>query len=161
VGVGGALVWVMATSGGLCDWVWGAIYVDGGIMFIKEINHASPCEGHENIFWGEGKLPQVPDDIEDAMSNGNGSSNNEGQAESGSSVPQVFGEVLFVGNGFGYEDEVEVKGQVRVAGVDKVRDVLVAHEEPPNVVDGSGKGISLEVGRRHGRRGVKLQKLVG
>jgi len=80
VGVGGALVRVVAVGGGLCDGSWTAIYVDGGVVFVKKINHAPPCEGHEDIFWGEGKLPQVPDDIEDAMSNGsgNGSGNNEG-----------------------------------------------------------------------------------
>ena len=91
-------------------------------MFIKEINHASPCEGHENIFWGEGKLPRVPDDIEDAMSNGsgNGSGNDEGRAEGSSLVPQVFGEVFLVGNGFGDEDEVKVEGWVWITGIDKI-----------------------------------------
>jgi len=121
-GVGGVLVRVVAAGGGLCDWVWGAIYVDGGVVFVKEINHASPCEGHEDIFWGEGKLPQVPDDIEDAMSNG--SSNDEGRAEGSSSVPQVFSEVFLVGDSLGDEDEVEVEGQVRVTGVNKVGDVF-------------------------------------
>jgi len=52
-GVGGALVWMVAVGSQL----WGAICVNGGIMFVKEINHALPCKGHEDIFWGEGKLP--------------------------------------------------------------------------------------------------------
>ena len=66
------MVWVVAAGDGLCDQTWGAIHIDGSVVFVEEINHASPCEGHEDIFWGEGKLPQVPDDIEDAMSNGSG-----------------------------------------------------------------------------------------
>jgi len=129
-------------------------------MFIKEINHASPCEGHEDIFWGEGKLPRVPNDIEDAMSNGsgNGGGDDKGRAKRGSSIPQVFGEVFLVGDGFGDEDEVEMESGVRVASVDKVGDVLVAHEEPPDVVNGGGKGVSLETGGRHGEGGVELRK---
>jgi len=136
----------------LCNWSWGAIYMDGSIVFVKKINHASPCEGHEDVFWGEGKLPRVPDDIEDAMSNGssNGGSDDEGQAKSGSSVPQVFSEVLFIGDSFSDEDEVEGEGRVWITGINEVGDVLVAHEEPPDVVNGGGEGISLEVGRRHG-----------
>ena len=79
-GVSGALVRVVAAGDRLCDWAWGAIYMDGGVMFIKKINHALPCEGHEDIFWGKGKLSRVPDDIEDAMLNGSGDggSNDEG-----------------------------------------------------------------------------------
>ena len=147
------MVWVVAASGGLCNRVWGTIYVDGGIMFVKKINHASPCEGHEDIFWGEGKLPRVPDDIKDAMLNGSGDGggDDEGRAEGGPSIPQVFSEVFLIGDGLSNEDEVEVEGWVRVAGIDKIRDVLVAHEEPPDVVDGGRKGISLEVGGRHNR----------
>ena len=143
-------------GGWLCDGSWTAIYMDGGVMFIKKINHASPCEGHENIFGGEGKLPRVPDDIEDAMSNGSG--NDEGRAKRGPLVPQVFGEVLFVGDGFGDEDEIKGEGWVWVTDIDKVGDVLVAHEEPPDIVNGSGKGISLEVRGRHGKGGVELRK---
>jgi len=102
-GVGSVLVRVVAAGSRLCDRAWGAIYVDGGVVFIKKINHASPCEGHENVFWGEGKLPRVPNDIEDAMSNGSGDGggNDEGRAEGGSSIPQVLREVLLVGDGFG------------------------------------------------------------
>ena len=148
-GVGGALVWMVAAGGWLCNRVWGAIYVDGSIMFIKEINHASPCEGHEDIFQGEGKLPQVPDDIEDAMSNG--SSNDEGRAESGLSVPQVLSKVLLVGNSFSNENEVEGKSRIWIAGIDKVGDVLVAHEEPLNIVNGGGESIGLEVRGRHSK----------
>ena len=158
MGVGGALVRVVAAGGGLCNRVRGAIYVNGGIVFVKKVNHASPCEGHEDIFWGKGKLPQVLDDIEDAMSNGsgNGGGNNEGRAEGGSLIPQVLREVLLVGNGLGNEDEVEVEGWVRVTGVNEVRNVLVAHEEPPDVIDGGGEGIGLEVGGRHDKGGEKL-----
>jgi len=151
-GVGGAWVGVVAAGDWLCDWSWGAIYMDGGIMFIKKVNHASPCEGHEDIIWGKGKLPRVPDDIEDAMSDGSG--NDEGQAEGGLSIPQVFGEVLLIGDGFGNEDEGEGEGLVWVAGVNEFRDILVAHKEPPDIVDGSGEGVGLEVGGRHGERGV-------
>jgi len=149
---------VVASSGGLRNQAWGAIYVNGSVVFIKKVNHASPCEGHENIFWGEGKLPRVPDDIEDAMSNGSGDggSDDERQAEGGSSIPQVLREVLFVGDGFGNKDEVEVKGWVRVAGIDKVGNVLVAHEEPLDVVNSGGKGVGLETGGRHGEGGVEL-----
>jgi len=127
-------------------------------MFIKEINHASPCEGHEDIFWGEGKLPQVPDDIEDAMSNGSGDGggNDEGRAKGGSLIPQVLSEVLFVGDSLGNENEVEVEGWVGVTGIDKIGDVLVAHEEPPDVVNGGGESVGLEVGGRHGEGGVEL-----
>jgi len=134
--------------------------VNGGIVFIKEINHASPCEGHEDIFWGEGKLPRVPDDIEDAMSNGSsdGGGDNEGRAEGSSLIPQVLGEVLLIGDGFGNKDKVEVEGRVWVTGIDKVGNVLVAHEEPPDVVNGGGEGVSLETGGRHGERGVELRK---
>jgi len=158
--VGGALVRVVAASDWLCDRAWGAVYVNGSVVFIKKINHASPCEGHENIFWGKGKLPRVPDDIEDAMSNGssNGGGDNEGQAEGGLSIPQVFGEVLFIGDGFGDDDEVKGEGRVWVTGVDKVENILVAHEEPLDVVDGRGEGISLEVGGSHGKGGVGLRK---
>jgi len=90
------------------------------------------------------------------MSNGssNGGGNDEGQAEGGLSIPQVFGEVLFIGNSFSDEDEVKGEGRVWVAGVDKVRDILVAHKEPPDVVNGSGEGVSLEVGGRHDEGGV-------
>jgi len=51
-----------------------------------------------------------------------------------------------------------VKGWVRVAGVDEVGNVLVAHEEPPDVVDSGGKGVGLETGGRHGEGGVELRK---
>ena len=125
-------------------------------MFIKEINHASPCEGHEDILWGEGELPQVPDDIEDAMSNGSG--DDEGQAKSSSSIPQVLHEVFLIGNGLSNEEEVEVEGWVRVTGIDKVRNVLVAHEEPPDIVDSGGESVGLEVGGGHGKGEVKLRK---
>jgi len=138
--------------------------VNGRVVFIKEINHASPCEGHEDIFWGEGKLPRVPDDIEDAMSNGSGDGggDDERRAEGGSLIPQVFGEVLLVGNGFGDEDEVEVEGRVGIACIDKVGDVLVAHEESLDIVNGSGEGVSLEVGGRHVKGGAEFcEKLVG
>jgi len=55
-----------------------------------------------------------------------------------------------------------MEGWVRVTGIDKVGDVLVAHEEPPDVVNGGREGISLEVGRRHGKGGVEFcEKLVG
>jgi len=106
------LVGMVAVGNWLCNQSWSAIYVNGGVMFIKKINHALPCEGHEDIFWGEGKLPRVPDDIEDAMSNGsgNGGGDDEGRAEGGLLIPQVFSEALFIGNGFGNEDEVEVEG---------------------------------------------------
>jgi len=50
-----------------------------------------------------------------------------------------------------------VEGWVRIAGVDEVGNVLVAHEEPPDVVDGGGKGVGLEVGGKHGK-GVELRK---
>jgi len=54
---------------------------------------------------------------------------------------------------------VEVEGGVRVTGLNKVGDVLVAHEEPSDVVDGSGgEGVSLEARGRHGEGGVELQK---
>jgi len=90
------------------------------------------------------------------MSNGSGDSgsDDEGRAKGGLSVPQVFGEVLFIGNGFGDEDEVEGEGQVWVTGIDKVGDVLVAQEEPLDIVNGGRKGIGLEVGGRHGKGGV-------
>jgi len=134
--------------------------MDGSVVFVKEINHAPPCEGHEDVFWGEGKPPRVPDDIEDAMSNGSGDGggDDERRTESGSSIPQVFGEVLFIGDGFGDKDEVEGEGWVWVAGIDKVGNVLVAHEEPPDIVNSGGKGISLEVEGRHGKGGVELRK---
>ena len=125
-------------------------------MFIKEINHASPCKGHEDILWGKGKLPQVPDDIENAMSNGSG--NDEGRAKGSLSVPQVLSEVFLVGDGLGDEDKIEVKGQVGVASINKVGNVLVAHEEPPDVVNGGGEGVSLEAGGRHDEGGVELRK---
>ena len=149
---------MVAAGGGLCNRVWSAIYVNGGIVFVKKVNHASPCEGHEDIFGGEGKLPRVPNDIEDAMSNGsgNGGSDDKGRAESGSSIPQVFREVFLVGDSFGDEDEVEVEGWIGVGGIDEIGNVLVAHEEPPDIVDGGGEGISLEVGGRHGEGGVEL-----
>jgi len=51
-----------------------------------------------------------------------------------------------------------MEGWVRVAGVDEIRNVLVAHEEPLDVVDGGGESISLKVGGRHGKGGVELQK---
>jgi len=35
-GVSGALVQVVVAGGGLCDRAWGAIYMDGGIMFVKK-----------------------------------------------------------------------------------------------------------------------------
>ena len=94
------------------------------------------------------------------MSNGSGDggSDDERRAEGGSSVPQVLSKDFLVGNGLGDENEVEVESGVGVTGVDEVRDVLVAHEEPPDVVDGSGEGVSLETGGRHGERGVELRK---
>jgi len=51
-----------------------------------------------------------------------------------------------------------VEGWVRVASVDKVGNVLVAHKEPPDVINGGGKGVGLEVGGRHGEGGVELRK---
>jgi len=94
------------------------------------------------------------------MSNGssNGGSNDEGQAEGGSLIPQVFSEVLFIGDGFGDKDEVEGEGWVWVTGVDEVGGVLVALEELPDVVDGRREGIGLELGGRHNEVGVDLQK---
>jgi len=151
-GVGGAFIRVVAAGG----WLRGAVCVNGSVVFVKEVNHASPCEGHEDIFGGEGKFPQVPDDIEDAMSNG--SSNDEGQAESSSSVPQVFSEVFLIGNSFGNKDKVEGEGWVWVADVDEVRDVLVALEELLDVVDGRGECVGLKLGGRHGGVGVGLRK---
>jgi len=68
---------------------------------------------------------------------------------------------FLIGDGFGNEDEVEVEGQVGVTSVDKVGNVLVAHEEPLDIVNGSGEGVSLEVRGRHVKGGVELQKLVG
>ena len=87
------------------------------------------------------------------MSNGSGDggSDDEGRAESSSSIPQVFGEVFLIGDGFSNENKVKGGGRVMVAGVNKVRDVLVAHEEPPNIVNSSGEGVGLEVGGRHGK----------
>jgi len=92
------------------------------------------------------------------MSNGSsdGGSNDKGRAESGSSVPQVFGEVFLVGDSFGNKNEVEGEGQVWVAGVDEVGDILVALEELLDVVNGRGESVSLELGGRHSEVRVDL-----
>jgi len=94
------------------------------------------------------------------MSNGSsdGSGNDKRQAKGGLLVPQVFGEVFLVGDSFGNKDEVEGEGWVWITDIDEVGDVLVALEELLDVVNGGGEGISLELGGRHSKVGVDLQK---
>ena len=69
--------------------------------------------------------------------------------------------MIFIGNGLGYEDEVEGKGGVGMTEIDEVVDMFLFFKEVMDVEDGFRESRGLEHRGRHCIRRLVREKLVG
>ena len=133
-----------------------SIHMNSEVIVFKVIYNASSCKVGRGCIRNEGKLPQVPNGINDAMvdGSGDGSDGDIIHGEDGFGVPDDFFKSLLVGYGLQDELEVEDEGQVILAKVNKGDNVFFLPKEVAEVDGGSGERNRVE--GRHG----KMRRLV-
>jgi len=125
-----------------------SIGVEGKIVVVEIIHDASSCEAGRGVDGNEGKLPRVPNGIQDAIANGGGDSGN-GNVVHGKNrfgVPSDLLESLLVGHGLQDELEVEGEGRVVLTEVDEGDDVFFLSKEVAEVDGGGGERSRVEGG---------------
>jgi len=116
--------------------------MDSGIGIVEVADYASSCKVSRNQIKNEGKLPWIPNDIQDAMSNGSGDGSNGDNVhgEDGFHISCDFFEPV------ANENELEVKdeGGVVLTEIDEGDDVFLFLEEVLEIDGGGGEGSRVE-----------------